>query len=150
MNTILDTGPFGRIYRQFFGKAQEAVAFLLEKKTGEALDALYHKDIGGISLVYGDEKSGLHKIEMKHPEVLHDLQGIMNRMTIVEQSTNRIKLESSTHFAVVSRDYQGNPYAPWLLTAFEKKNSALVNTMDTGETLPGKRNGTATPQDTVS
>ena len=58
--------------------------------------------------------------------------------------------ESDTHFAVVSRDYLGNDRSPWLLTAFEKKNSVLDNTMDTGETLSGERNDTATPQDTVS
>ena len=38
----------------------------------------------------------------------------------------------------------------WLLTAFEKKNSALDNTTDTGETLSSERNDTATPQNTVS
>ena len=39
----------------------------------------------------------------------------------------------------------------WLLTAFEKKNSALDNTTDTGKTSErGKRNDTATPQSTVS
>ena len=44
----------------------------------------------------------------------------------------------------------GEPRSPWLLTAFEKKNSVLDNTMDTGETLTGERNDTATPQNTVS
>lgn len=39
----------------------------------------------------------------------------------------------------------------WLLTAFEKKNSASDNTTDTGETAKdGERNDTATPQNTVS
>lgn len=39
----------------------------------------------------------------------------------------------------------------WLLNAFEKKNSALDNTTDTGKTSErGKRNDTATPQSTVS
>ena len=39
----------------------------------------------------------------------------------------------------------------WLLTAFEKKNSAFDNTTDTGETLKeGKQNDTATLQNTVS
>ena len=38
----------------------------------------------------------------------------------------------------------------WLLTAFEKTNSALDNTTDTGKTSGrGKRNDTATPQSTV-
>lgn len=145
-----EVGPFGKIYRQFVGKAREAIDFLLKNKSGEALGALHHKNVGEIALVYGDEKSGLRKIELKHPEVLNDLQGILDSMEIVQQSDNRIKLESPTHFAVVSRDYQGEPRSPWLLTAFEKKNSVPVNTMDTGETLTGGGNDTATPKNAVS
>ena len=72
-------------------------------------------------------------------------------MKVVSTSNNRIKLESNTHFAVVSREYLGQPRKQWLLTAFEKKNSAFDNTMDTGETsLRGKQNDTATLQNTVS
>ena len=71
-------------------------------------------------------------------------------MEIILQSDNRIKMESHSHFAVLSRDYLGKKYTPWLLTAFEKKNSVPDNTMDTDETLSGERNDTATPQDTVS
>ena len=37
----------------------------------------------------------------------------------------------------------------WLLTMFEKKNSALDNTTDTGKTLTGNGNDTATPESTV-
>lgn len=148
-----EEGQFGKIFRQFVGKTKEAIDFLLKQKTGEAIGALSHKDIGEISLVYGNDKAGLKKIAEKHPEVLEDLQGIIDGMEIVKQSDNRIKLESDTHFAVVSRDYEGTPRTPWLLSAFEKKgkeNSAPDNTMDTGETQTGERNDTATPQNTVS
>ena len=73
-------------------------------------------------------------------------------MNIIKEKSgeNRIRLESDTHMAVVSRDYYGQARSPWLLTAFEKKNSVPDNTMNTGETLEGERNDTATPQDTVS
>lgn len=150
MNDIVEIGPFGPIYRQFTGKANEAIAFLLRVETGEALDALYHNCIGYISLVYGNDRYGIMKIKAKHPEVLQNLQEIVSVMKIIQQSENRIKLDSDTHFAVVSRDYFGKKHSPWLLTAFEKKNSVPDNTMDTGETLTGERNDTATPQDTVS
>lgn len=142
---------FGPIYEQFRGKPKEAVEFLMEKKTGEAVGALNHKDIGDISIVYGNEKAGLKKIAVKHPEVLDILQDILDEATIVQQSENRIKLESGRYFAVISKDYLGKPRAPWLLTSFEKKNSVPDNTMDTGETSKGsKQNDTATLQDTVS
>ena len=60
------------------------------------------------------------------------------------------KLVLSVQFIANLLAYLGNNRSPWLLTAFEKKNSVLDNTMDTGETLSGERNDTATPQDTVS
>ena len=142
---------FGEIYEQFRGKPQEAISFLLKEKSGEAVGALTHKDIGDISIVYGNDRAGLKKIAEKHPEVLNDLQGVIDGMEIMVQSENRIKLESATHYAVISKDYFGKARAPWLLTAFEKKNSVLDNTMDTGETSKGsKQNDTATLQDTVS
>ena len=46
-------GPFGEIYTQFKGKPQEAITYLLAKKGGEAVGALYHKDIGSIDIVWG-------------------------------------------------------------------------------------------------
>ena len=144
------SGDFGEIYDQFRGDAQGAIAFLMQKRGGEALGALSHKDVGDIALVYGNEKSGLRKIAEKHPEVLDKLQDILNDMEIVSESDNRIKLESDGYYAVISKDYFGKKRDAWLLTAFEKKNSASDNTMDTAGTLTGEGNDTATSQDTVS
>ena len=143
-------GAFGDIYDQFKGKAQEAIAFLSEKQGGEAIGALHHKDVGDISLVWGNDKAGLKKILAKHPEVTNDIQGILDDMSVVEESDNRIKLDSPTHFAVVSKEIFGTPRDKWLLTAYEKKNSASDNTMDTVGTVTGKQNDTATLQNTVS
>lgn len=143
-------GAFGDIYDQFKGKAQEAITFLSEKQDGEAIGALHHKDVGDISLVWGNDKAGLKKILAKHPEVTNDIQGILDDMSVVEESDNRIKLDSPTHFAVVSKEIFGTPRDKWLLTAYEKKNSASDNTMDTVGTVTGKQNDTATLQNTVS
>ena len=144
-------GAFGPIIYQFVGKPNDAINYLLKAKTGEAAGALYHREIGFIALVYGSEKAGLMKIAIKHPEILHRLQEAIDLMSIIKEKSgeNRIRLESETHMAVVSRDYYGQRRSPWLLTAFEKKNSVPDNTMDTGETLSGERNDTATPQNTV-
>ena len=80
-------------------------------------------------------------------EVLDDIQGVLDKMHIV---INRIKLESNTHFAVISKEYKGIPRDKRLLTAYEKKNSVLDNTMNTAETLRGNGNDTATPENAVS
>ena len=150
------TGAFGTIYTQFKGKAKEAIAFLLEKKEGEAVGALHHKDIGDIDLVWGKEGTGksdgfgLAKLVKYHPEVLDDLQEILDDMTVVKKNANRVQLESKTHKASVRLAWDKEK-KNWLLTAYEKKNSASNNTTDTVETaMSGKRNDTATPQNTVS
>ena len=149
-------GAFGNIYDQYRGKAKEAIAFLLQKKEGEATGALHHKDIGEIDLVWGEEGTGksdgfgLAKLVKYHPEVLDNLQEILDDMHVVQRSENRVRLESDTHQAAIRLTWDSQK-KNWLLTAFEKKNSALDNTTDTGKTSErGKRNDTATPQSTVS
>ena len=151
-----EVGPFGRIYRQFKGKAKEAIQFLLGKKEGEAVGALSHPEIGEIDLVWGEEGTsnsdgyGLAKLAKYHPEVLENLQEIINDMHVTNRSANRVQLESDTHQAAVRLTWD-NKSKNWLLTAFEKKNSVSDNTTDTGETSNGgKQNDTATLQNTVS
>lgn len=119
----IGSGNFGPIYDQFKDKPNEAIKFLMSQKDGEALGALHHKEIGAISIVWGNAKAGLQKIAHKHPEVLGNLQEILDGMHVVRSSDNRVKLESGTHFAVVSRDWLGKEHTPWLLTAFEKKKA---------------------------
>ena len=142
------TGDFGPIYDQFVGKPKEAIEFLLSQRDGEAIGALHHRVIGNISLVWGNNKAGLEKISQKHPEVLNDLQGIIDEMQIVSESPNRIKLESDSHFAVVSREYLGTPREQWLLTAYEKKETpkSTNSRMDVESNQSGKPDDTATRQ----
>lgn len=131
-------GAFGNIYNQFKGKAKEAINFLKRLGGGEATAALHHHAIGDISLVWGDKKTGLAKILRKHPEVVDNLQSIIDSMEVVSETDNRIKLESPTHFAVVSKEFKGEPREKWLLTAYEKKESlANDKSMDTATTSLG-------------
>lgn len=131
-------GAFGNIYNQFRGKSKAAIEFLKKLGSGEATAALHHHTIGDISLVWGDKKTGLDKILRKHPEVVDNLQSIIDSMEVVRESDNRIKLESPTHFAVVSKEYKGEPREQWLLTAYEKRES-LENdkSMDTATSSLG-------------
>lgn len=147
-------GPFGEIYTQFKGKPQEAIAYLLSKKGGEALGALHHKDIGDIDLVWGKEGTGhsdgygLAKLAKYHPEVLSNLQEILDDMVVTKRSENRVQLESEKYQAAVRLAWNNNKKT-WLLTMFEKKNSAPNNTTDTVKTHEGTENDTATPGNTV-
>lgn len=134
----VSVGVFGNVYNQFRGKAKAAIEFLKKLGSGEATAALHHHTIGDISLVWGDKKTGLDKILRKHPEVVDNLQSIIDSMEVVQESNNRIKLESPTHFAVVSKEYKGEPREQWLLTAYEKRES-LENgkSMDTATSSLG-------------
>ena len=153
----VSVGAFGNIYNQFRGKAKAAIEFLKKLGSGEATAALHHHTIGDISLVWGDKKTGLDKILRKHPEVVDNLQSIIDSMEVVQESDNRIKLESPTHFAVVSKEYKGKPREQWLLTAYEKRES-LENdkSMDTatsslgGDTALSQSKGSAAKIDNSS
>ena len=153
--TPIGEGDFGYIYDQFAGKPKEAIAFLTEQKSGEALGALHHNEVGDIDLVWGYEGTGksdgfgLAKLLKYHPEVVDNLQEILNDMHVVKRSENRIQLESDKYAASVRLTWNDEKKT-WLLTAFQKKSSAINNTTDTAETPKGMRNDTATPQSTAN
>ena len=132
-------GAFGNIYNQFRGNAKAAIEFLKKVRGGEAVGALHHKDIGDIDLVWGKEGTGhsdgygLSKLVKYHPEVLDNLQEILNDMSVVSRSKNRVNLESETHKAGVRLTWDGERKS-WLLTAFKKETSASDKRTDTAAT----------------
>lgn len=132
-------GAFGNIYNQFRGNAKAAIEFLKKVRGGEAIGALHHKDIGDIDLVWGKEGTGhsdgygLSKLVKYHPEVLDNLQEILNDMRVVSSSKNRVNLESETHKAGVRLTWDGERKS-WLLTAFKKETSASDKRTDTAAT----------------
>lgn len=139
-----ESGPFGPVLTGFHHDAGGAVAKLMEMKSGDAIGALHHPEIGDIDLVWGKEGSaakdfedgyGLAKIAKKHPEVLEDLQGALDGATVGRQGKNRVILESPTHHATVRLDWDGER-KHWLLTAFEKGAGAGTRTGTDG--LAGK------------
>ncbi len=119
------TGPFGPVLTEFKGDAKGAIAKLMEMKSGEAIGALHHPDIGDIDLVWGEEGKnahdgfGLSKLVRWHPEVLGDLQNIVAGMQVVKRSENRVMLESAEHKGGVRLQWDG-VRKHWLLTAFRK------------------------------
>jgi hypothetical protein len=130
------TGSFGVILTEFRGDAPGAIARLMELKSGEAIGALNHPEIGDIDLIWGEEGTsesngyGLAKLVKWHPEVLHDLQGIIGNMRVTSRTPNRIQLESDRHKGAVRLEWD-NQAKHWLLTAFEKKRSGSGTRTDT-------------------
>src|SRR5574341_288069 len=109
---------------QFRHNAQGAIRKLMELKSGDAIAALHHHQVGDFDLIWGappHEKNpgyGLAKIAVKHPEVLDDLQGIISSLSVKSRSPSQIVLASDTHRAVVSLDWYRRAKR-WLLTAYE-------------------------------
>ncbi|NIF51401.1 hypothetical protein [Burkholderia sp. Ax-1724] len=134
------TGPFGPMYEQFAGDAKGAIDHLKEQKTGEAISALNHPEIGDIDLPWGKEGTGnsdgygLAKLLKWHPEVVDDLQNIVSSMKVVKRSDNRARLESADHEGAVRLQWDGMA-KKWLLTAYEKeKGDATGPTTNTAGT----------------
>lgn len=128
-----NTGPFGPIFVEHHHDAQGAIAKLIQEKTGEAIGALHHPDIGDIDLVWGEAGSGasdgygLAKLAKWHPEVLGDLQNIVSEMQVTSRSENRVNLESADHKAGVRLTWDGQA-KHWLLTAFRKGGGSDADT----------------------
>lgn len=123
-----EVSSFGPVWRDLTHDAQGAVERLMKYRTGEAMAALHHPNVGDIDLVWGKEGTpekeykdgfGFAKIKIKHPEVVGDLQNILDTMSVVSRGKNRIRLESNDHQAVVRLDWDGKE-KQWLLTEFEK------------------------------
>lgn len=136
-------GPFGPVLTEFKGDTKGAIAKLMEMKSGEAIGALHHPDIGDIDLVWGEEGTGasdgygLAKLAKWHPEVLGDLQGILSAMKVTTRSKNRVNLESADHRAGVRLTWD-NQAKHWLLTAFRKKEGGGDATRTDTSDLAGK------------
>lgn len=137
------TGPFGPVMTEFKGDAKGAIAKLMEAKSGEAIGALHHPDIGDIDLVWGEEGTGasdgygLAKLAKWYPEVLDDLQGILSAMKVTTRSKNRVNLESADHRAGVRLTWD-NQAKHWLLTAFKKKEGGAAGTTTDTADLGGE------------
>jgi hypothetical protein len=122
---IIGYGPFGPILRGYEGRWIEAALRLDQLKSGEAIDALSHPEVGPITLMWGQEGTGastgygLSKIVAWHPEVVPNLQERISRMTATQLSPNRIHLRSATDRGAIRLDWDGQK-GKWLLSAYEE------------------------------
>jgi len=132
-------GDFGPILTEFYHDAAGAIAKLKEMQTGEAVAALHHPDLGDIDIVWGKEGSGhsdgygLAKIIKFHGEIVDQLQSVIDSMSVVKRTENRVQLESEKHKATVRLEWNKKA-KQWLLTAFEKRTGADTSTDTTSLT----------------
>jgi hypothetical protein len=118
-----ESGPHGPILTGFRHDAQGAIAELRRRKSGDAIGALHHSDIGDIDLVWGKPGPtgyGLAHIESEHPGIADRLQEIISGLEKGKVARgNRQMLVSPDHEAVVRLDWDDRQ-KHWLLTAYEK------------------------------
>ena len=135
--TIIETGKYGPVYRQFAGKPKEAINYLRQKQNGECIAALHRNDIGDIDIVWGKVTDpikhkgyGLAHIIDKHELEINKLGfNIEDFVPIVVQfgnfnlkkSDNQKKVfESETfRFVVALENEQDGKIKKWLLSAFD-------------------------------
>ena len=137
LNTELEIGEFGPIYRQFEKKPKEAIKFLRKIKDGECIAALHRNDIGDIDIVWGKVTDsvkhkgfGLAHIIDKHELEINRLGfNIEDFIPIVVQfgdfnlkksDSNKKVFESKGFRFVIAlqKEPQGKT-KKWLLTAFD-------------------------------
>lgn len=115
-------------YKAYRRKGQIAVNFLYRKKEGQVKDAIFHKKIGWIDIVWGktgtaqSDGFGLSKIAKYHPEVMPKLANIVGKLPIISVSKNRFKLGDGKYTASIRRTFDGVG-KNWLLTAFKNKEA---------------------------
>lgn len=98
-------GDLGPIFNQFEGKPQQAISYLMKIGSCEDTAALHHPSVGNMDHECGKELTGhsvgygLAKLVKYHPEVINNLQRILDDIHVVSRSENRVNLESSRYKA---------------------------------------------------
>lgn len=113
-------GEFGPIYEGVHG--QSAVIFLIQTGKGEVRNALYHKDIGNIDIIWGKSGNkgyGLAKITEKHPEAIKNLSSSIENGEIVEKLPARIILVDRTdkQRSIIDLQFNSN-IKTWVVTSY--------------------------------
>lgn len=130
-----EVGEFGPVHRQFYHDAKAAIERLMADKTGEAVGALHHPDVGDIDLIWGDGK-GLSTIVKEHPDVIENLQERISSTKVESRSENRVILHDEKTRAVVRLDYDSKAKT-WLMTAYdpEERIRRLADTTERRKSL---------------
>lgn len=130
-------------------KFRAAIDTLMQDRAGEVDAALFNPSIGPIDLVYGvpgtkeknyEDGYGLAHILAKHPEIdPYQLENIVASARVINRRFNTIIMDDGIHDAVIKLDWKGTE-KKWLLTAYERKQSAAASEMigvtDRAESAP--------------
>ncbi|MBN2664390.1 MAG: hypothetical protein JXR68_12135 [Bacteroidales bacterium] len=129
-NNISDFGP---VYNQFENKPIDAIKYILSKKEGQAVKALYREDTGFVDIIWGENDKnnkgfGLKHIVEKHGKDVENLGfSIESFITVLfnvgskvndKQNKDRFNIVGEKFKLVISEKWNGKEKR-FLLTAFE-------------------------------
>ena len=107
-------------------KGKDAIDKLLKEKCGHIKDAFSREDLGGITLLWGNDKMGLQHIIKRRMETGQNLKELLNNLTDIIQTgnlhfnvkTQRFELSKNKKLVVIApKFYKKN--LQFVLTAFE-------------------------------
>lgn len=109
-------------------KGQKAVEKLLQEKNGYVKGAFKREDIGGIDLLWGNDRMGLEHIIKRRKETGQDLDSILDSLTnIIEKGSLRIgknkrwNIQLDDKMAIIKPELDGEEIN-FVLTAFEMED----------------------------
>lgn len=151
-------GPFGKIYRQFKGKAKEAFDYLMKVKEGDALGVYNRKGIGDIDLVWGDKNGGLAHIISKHigkgksfaniEDAQNSISDIINNGGVIFENGDKVVISKNGKIVTLRKNFRvkGKKIADknWILTAYNE------NAADNTSAISGINQGQAAPTTAIS
>lgn len=127
-------GSFGDVYNQFQGNAQEAFAFLKEKRSGDVLGVFRRDGVGDIDVVWGDKGGGLSHIIDKHvgegksfssvDEAAKVIDSIIKTGDKVFENGDKIVFKKGSKLVTIRKNVRdkGKKIADknWILTAYDE------------------------------
>lgn len=127
-------GSFGDVYNQFQGNAQEAFAFLKEKRSGDVLGVFRRDGVGNIDVVWGDKGGGLSHIIDKHvgegksfssvDEAAKVIDSIIKTGDKVFENGDKIVFKKGSKLVTIRKNVRdkGKKIADknWILTAYDE------------------------------
>ena len=127
-NNIVPIKEFGTNYAEFYHDGKGAIDKLLTEREGQVAGAFYRKELGDITLPWGEVSQsgnkikgyGLAKIIKKHGvEILNELPNVFKTGALIKQNDVHYRIESGNYVVGLSAEFKGKKHN-FVLTAFER------------------------------
>ncbi|STO96242.1 PBECR2 nuclease fold domain-containing protein [Helicobacter canis] len=136
---IKPIAEFGENYAEYYRDGVGAIEKLLAEKKGQVAGAFHREGLGGIDLVWGDEKIGLQKIVEKHLDdfasfgsgeagIIKGISEIVeNGKLITENGVNTLWYKKGDEYYLVgiSKGFNKQGENNWIITSYKKTKGRI-------------------------